>query len=793
MSVDALISRTIGSLINGVSQQPFTVRLPSQAEVQDNCISRIVDGVSRRPPTEHIDKLTATASPAGGYFIHVIDRSDSERYIVLVEDSDIRVFDFAGTEATVTKVGGSGAYLNIDTGAGEEALSSFAAVSVADTTLVVNRNTAVAMEGNADADRPNEFLLHVTADTFPGGTGVIFTFTIGATTQTSTTSDTRAEIHVDNILTNALNGTNYPNWTFTKIGDTVIHAEQTSNTGSPEAVTMSNNWGDRDYSFAHKTIQRFSDLPARGKDGFTVEVVGTDGDEETNYWVKYDAEAELWKETVKPGLDNDFDATTLPHLLVRTGVSPLTFDFKVATWDNRLKGSETTAPEPSFVGKKIRDLVFHRDRLCFVADEELIMSEAGNFFNFWPTTVTTVVDADVIDISGTNNKIAIADFVVPFDGTLTVFSADANVQNELQAGDTLSQKTARLVERGRFALSEAVRPLAGGQALYLVVDRDTASGVWEYTIGANERAQADEITTHVQTYIPGTVRAASISPLENILVLQPETETNALYVYSYFFVGNDKAQSSWSRWTFGVNDTILAVEWLNEQLWLVIERSDGVHLERLDVRKLTDGGFQHRVHYDSKVELTGVYSGATGLTTWTLPYNQLSGGTFEIVLSDAGWGTDLGRVLTGADFTTASTAKVAGDWSAHPVSIGRKYTSDYEFSPPVLDEGDARSASPVTQGRLQLRWMKVLYRKTGAFTAKVEFRDESGLAYEYPFTATIGLTPIGATPLKDGDFRFMVGTENDNAKISIESDSYLPFTLVGAEWEAYYSARANRA
>ena len=47
-----------------------------------------------------------------------------------------------------------------------------------------------------------------------------------------------------------------------------------------------------------------------------VEVVGEGGTEYDNYYAKWDGTA--WVETVKDALDNNFDASTMPHVLIRT-------------------------------------------------------------------------------------------------------------------------------------------------------------------------------------------------------------------------------------------------------------------------------------------------------------------------------------------------------------------------------------------------------------------------------------------------------------------------------------------
>ena len=45
-----LVSRTIPNLVQGVSQQPEVLRLSSQATVQLNGFSSVVEGLKKRPP-----------------------------------------------------------------------------------------------------------------------------------------------------------------------------------------------------------------------------------------------------------------------------------------------------------------------------------------------------------------------------------------------------------------------------------------------------------------------------------------------------------------------------------------------------------------------------------------------------------------------------------------------------------------------------------------------------------------------------------------------------------------------
>ena len=64
-----LITEQISNLINGVSQQPPSLRLASQCEVQENGMVTIAEGLKKRPPLENVKKITPYIFMASVSFI----------------------------------------------------------------------------------------------------------------------------------------------------------------------------------------------------------------------------------------------------------------------------------------------------------------------------------------------------------------------------------------------------------------------------------------------------------------------------------------------------------------------------------------------------------------------------------------------------------------------------------------------------------------------------------------------------------------------------------------------------
>src|SRR5690606_22993232 len=129
-------------------------------------------------------------------------------------------------------------------------------------------------------------------------------------------------------------------------------------------IHTSDGYGDSALYAIKDKAQRFSALPANGAvDGFTVEVVGDVSTSGDNHWVKFDIgnSGGVWRETVKPGVRKGFKGITMPWALIREADG--TFTFETLDWGERTVGDLESAPDPSFVGRKISDIFFYRNRL----------------------------------------------------------------------------------------------------------------------------------------------------------------------------------------------------------------------------------------------------------------------------------------------------------------------------------------------------------------------------------------------------------------------------------------------
>lgn len=134
-----LISSDIPNLISGVSQQPWNVRLPTQAEEQVNCYSSVTDFLKRRPATRHIARLRNVAFPNNKCAVHHINRDENEKYACLFTSNHISVYDLDGVPKTVNIQGSAMDYLASAT----DPIHDLRFLTINDYTFVVNRRMTV--------------------------------------------------------------------------------------------------------------------------------------------------------------------------------------------------------------------------------------------------------------------------------------------------------------------------------------------------------------------------------------------------------------------------------------------------------------------------------------------------------------------------------------------------------------------------------------------------------------------------------------------------------------------------
>lgn len=790
-----LVSSTIPNLISGVSQQPWNVRLPTQAEEQVNCQSSVTDFLKRRPATRHLARIRDTPA-ANGIASHHINRDETEQYIVTADASGINVFDLEGNAKTVSVTGTGAAYLAAATAPNRD----LRFLTINDYTFVLNRRVAVKTLPDLSPKRQPEAIVFIKQASY----NTTYSINLNGTAYSTTTEDgvAPADQPADKLssldICNAL-AQQLPKETF---------SVQTSNStiwirrhdGGDFTVKVQDSRSNTHTSVCKGKVQRFSDLPTVAPRGFVTEIIGDASSSFDNYFCVFEPSdagdafgSGTWKETVKPGIPCKLDPATLPHALIRQADG--TFTFGPLEWGERICGDEDSAPFPSFVGRTLNGLFFYRNRLSFLSGENVVMSEVGEFFNFFLTTVTTLVDSDVVDVAASHTKSSILHHAVTFSGGLLLFSDQS--QFVLEHDTVLSNATVSIKPVTEFEASMKAAPVSSGKTVFFATDKGEWGGVREYiTLPDNsDQNDASDITAHVPRYVRGNVSRLECSTNEDMLLVLSEEMRTSLWLYKYFWNGSEKIQSAWSRWD--MCGEVLSAAILNTGVYLIMQYGDGVYLEKMDITPgYKDEGETFEYCLDRKIterDVTlGAYDAINKTTAITLPYDIPAGYT-PVVVTRTGGPDAPGNLLRRVDVTGPRTITVEGpDAHGRKLFIGIPYESSYTFSTFAIREGDSKG-NAVTTGRLQLRRLTLNCSNTGFLHLHVtpKFRPTS----TYTFTGRElghGTNIIGAIPLYTGTINFPILSLNTQVEVKVGSDSFLPFALVNASWEGFYNTRNAR-
>ena len=788
-----LITRSIPNLIGGVSQQPEILRLENQATAQENGFSGVVEGLKKRPPTNHVAKISS--SSLNNAFIHTINRDTNERYIVVITNGSVAVYTIDGVAKTVVSQTNATNYLN-STNPRED----FKALTVNDFTYILNKNKTVAMSSATSPAKIEQAVYTV----IQGVDNTPYSITIDGTTSTFTSSNQNTK-DIRNGLKSAIGSPS--GITLTNIGDSSFSIVKSSGTLT---VTAGDGFGNQASQVIKDEVQNFSDLPAEAINNMVVEVKGDASNSFDNYYVKYSSSTRVWEETVEPGIKTTLDPNTMPHVLIRTADGNFRFtqvdgssytisstSFDVPSWGKRTVGDLESSPNPSFVDAKMKDIFFHRNRLGVLANENVIMSRSSEFFEFFNETVTDALDTDVIDVSVAHTKVSILKHAVAFDEKLLLFSDQT--QFILTGGASLTPGNTSVNVTTEYESLETVSPVGSGNNVFFAFNKGQFTGVREmYVESDGETNQGEDITANIPKYIPSEAFKFANASNENILVvLSNKTgEKNRLYIYQWFFSQGRRLQSAWHKWIIGsdADTTILNVDFIGTTLFLVVQRSDGVYIESVDCSPaVVDTGATYLTHLDRKLantQVTESYNSSTNITTITLPYAIDS--TMKLV-GKSGASNKAGRDITIAS-QTGTTITVSGDITAFNYFIGEQYDFLYTFSQQYLALGQNTTGSRtrIREGRLQIRNWTVSFNDTGFFQSAVTpvGRSTSNATFNGTIVGT-GLT--GTVNLEDGDFTFAVQSRNDNLTISLTNNSHLPSNFVNAEWEGYYVSQASNS
>jgi hypothetical protein len=837
------VAVTIPNLIQGISQQPDAQRDPSQGEIQINGVSSIAEGLRKRDSSRTLAKVSDTAF--GDAFFHTILRDQQEEYISVITKTAIKVFDLEGTEQTVTADANAFDYLSTVT----DARQQIRAVTIADYTFITSTVKATAMDSatapKAARPNPHECLVWVKQAaygneyklTVNGKTATVQTPVAAVVTSGSTVTENRisSEDIAEN-LKSALGTAGLTGYTITRSGSVLwIRGNSAITVSATDAKANATITAILD------EVQVFTELPTIAPVGYQVQITGDPGTNFDNYYVEFEPRSGsfgegAWAETVSPGVEYKLDPLTMPHVLIRktdgtfwfgavNGQTVAGIPGGVPTWGERVSGDYDTVPDPSFVGYAINDIFIYKNRLGFLADENVVLSRVREFFEFFPETVTTVLDTDPIDVVASNNRVSVLRYAVPYQDELILFSSQ--IQFRFNAAETvLTPATAQITVLTQFDVDVNVRPQQAGGGIFFMQSNGQWSQMREFAVrgaGTALTADAADLTGYVSSYIPDDCfkltindagNAAFLISSKNVTGFSSTDYRKRIYTYKWFLrnqgSGAERVQNSWSYWEFGA-DQVLQIVCIREVLYCLMQYGTKVYLEAISVLDRAEEAvfapyplLLDRLHGTTTATPAGVrmdkgvYDEQNDETTFTLKYEATNEvqvwSAYNMTLTNKAGPVYLGSTSTGTTVTTR------GDWSQEEVWAGEKYQFRYRFSRFKLMQDVGGGKAPRNVIRTQVRQAKLGYHETGFFQAKTypEHRKEGLYTYDGTVVAVRGASIGRPAQMTDQTPRYYEGVFNipimgrgDRVLVELLNDTPHPCKFSTVEWIGMVTSRSG--
>lgn len=544
------------------------------------------------------------------------------------------------------------------------------------------------------------------------------------------------------------------------------------------------------------TVNTFEDLPTDVSAGTIYKVAAYDNEDSAGFYVVWEDNPSgsrgRWRETISPTATTTVDISTWP-LVADYDKGTDSWVITQGDWKGRTVGDDILSPDPDFIGEQITDISFYRGRLVFLYKEGVAFSDAQDAFNFYPTSLISLINSDPLFLQSTLAKETTFRWLVNYVRRLVIIGDDGVFEvtaggSRSASGGILTPRTARLESISFFRGSAMCRPFAIGQSLYF-----TATTGDDRAELLTLNVQGDLVTTtSVSAHVPSLLKQVEdvvAMPSHWLAVFQtkPGGGQSTLVCYSSLISTLDPAQQQHAlyRWIIGDSetaslDTVQLMSVGNRIYVYVTDLTGTLSLAYLDLDfdKLSVQGTS-MIHLDMLSSVTGTYDPMTDTTFFTPPEYTATAYT-AVLRQDTETETHTARVPLEYNAITR-TLTIEGDWSEADVVCGIPYTSMWHLPAPSLSQGVPDYTANVVIQSLLLRVLE---------TGHVQVYDgetciEDVEAYLSTFPSQTSL-PNHIS----GDVWTSIGMEaTELLDIRIGVDSWLPQTIIGLTWTGFQNPR----
>jgi hypothetical protein len=507
----------------------------------------------------------------------------------------------------------------------------------------------------------------------------------------------------------------------------------------------------------------------------------------------------VWEESNAWEITYALDPLTLPHQLIREPDG--SFTFSPITWEDRVIGDLETNPDPSFIGTTINNIFFYRNRLGFLSNESVILSKAGDYFNFFATTSLTVTDDDPIDISASSIRPVNMRYVRPTSVGLVLFSD--NEQFILTTdSDILSPTTTKINELSSYECDSNTEAVTLGTTLAFVSKTPLYTRLYElFKIATDSPPFMFEQTQIVPELVPSTVDSMVASAGLSIVSLGT-IGSSTLYQFRYSQQGEERSITTWYKWD--LTGSLLDQFFDSSTFYSVVANGTDVYVQSYDLTQSSEEGYltlPSGEKTDVCLDLWDVnpyrtYDSGTDTTRLYLPYDSVDTKALAVVVLGSYIGEDLtltdasvGAVLYPTVQGTAGAyyVDIDNDYRGRNLVIGYIYNMQVEMPKFFVVKSDGRTAESDFTSDLIIHRIKVATGLSGPVKYQIDItgRPEWSKTIEAVQPNIYNLNNVNLSA--DAVHTVPIYQRNENLSFTIIGDSPMPVSLLNLTWEGNYN------
>ena len=545
------------------------------------------------------------------------------------------------------------------------------------------------------------------------------------------------------------------------------------------------------------------DLPSQCKHGMVVEVVNSAADED-NHYVKFfgnnDRDGEgVWEECAQPGRTIRFKRSKMPVTLIRTAdgnfrlaeLDGASYTISGTTyyhpqWDDAYVGSSVTNPEPSFIGNPITKMMFFRNRLALLSDENIILSRPGKFFNFFANSAITSTGSDPIDIAASSEYPAILYDAIQVNTGLVLFTKNQQFMLTTDS-DIFSIQTAKINAIASYNFNYTTNPISLGTTIGFLDNAGKYSRFFEMAGVLREgEPQVVEQSAVVSRLFEKDLKLISNSR-ENSIIFFSEEGSSTLYGYRYFDQINNRKLASWFKWTVTGDIQYHCVQ--DDALYVVVRNNNKDQLLKYALKMDTNTftiDTTNRVHLDHLMSTSSwSYNATTNKSTKAKPTGFES--TNQIVAYDVdSANNNLGRY--GQVTVNGSNLELDGDWSGETFLIGYQFTMQVDLPTMYYIKKSGDTWRSDIRANTIIHRVKLGFGPVGVYESTLNRIGKSDYTELFEVTPANNYAANTSGIFDDNIFRTIpIYDRNKNVSLTIKSTHPAPATLHNMTWEGFYT------